>query len=387
MNCHRRLFTLRLTVLGLLSFVALTGGCAASARVAETSAAVLSPRAAALSTSRISTSDLRRSLFGGATWPGRPFSATSFWNRPLGIHAPLASRSRAYVNELVRQVRAYGPWLNNTSYSVPVYVVGPSVRRVKVTLDTWGPDLQAEFDAVPIPASAQSAVGGDAQMTVWQPSTDRMWEFWQMRFVHGRWHARWGGEMGDVSHSSGYFTHYGQTANWGATATGLPLLGGLVTFADLRRGSINHALAISLVETEPDDWSWPAQRTDGYVFQKRSGEIPEGMRFRLDPRIDVSELHLPRIDAMLARAAQRYGIVVRDKAGAVVFYGQDPVAGMPNPWPDAFDDQWPNHVLDAFPWGDLQALRPQMECCWSASHPTELRASSAHHDLGGVHRG
>ena len=63
------------------------------------------------------------------------------------------------------------------------------------------------------------------------------------------WHARWGGEMDNVSTNPGYFTHAGQTNNWGATATGLPLLGGLITVADLQRGYINHALAISLVET------------------------------------------------------------------------------------------------------------------------------------------
>ncbi len=358
---------------GLVLVLAVVAGLAVAGGTPTSAARAASPRSGAALAARLSRLDLRRSPFQAAAWPGRPFSAHSVWNEPLGADAPLDSRSSAYVTELLRQVHDYHPWLNTTSYSVPVYVVGPRQPTVKVTLDTWGPDLQTAFDAVPIPAAAQAAPGTDKHMTVWQPSTDRLWDFWLMRRVGGRWHARWGGEMDHVSRSPGYFTHTGTTGNWGATATGLPLLGGLVTFADLERGSIDHALAISLVETEPADFSWPAQRTDGYEFARRAAEIPEGMRFRLNPRIDVARLDLPPLDRMLALAAQRYGIVVRDKAGAVAFYGQQPV-GVPNPWPAAFGNQWPNQVLEQFPWSDLQALRPRMSCCWTA---TAARAAAA----------
>jgi hypothetical protein len=340
--------------------------------IAPASSEGASPRALARSDARarvaISGADVRASLVGAASWPGRPFAATSFWNARLTQQAPLARRSRAYVQQLVSQVHAFNPWLNSTSYGVPVYVVGPHVRDVRVKLDTWGPDLQRAFDGVPIPERAHGAAGTDSQLTIWQPSRNRLWEFWQLERVQGHWNAHWGGEMRDVSRSPGYFTHSELTNDWGATATGLPLLGGLITFRDLQRGFIDHALAISLVEAEPDDWSWPAQRTDGDYFTKAPVEIPEGMRFRLNPRIDVNALHLPPLDRMLALAAQRYGIVVRDKSGAVTFYGQDPV-GMGNPWPAAFDDEYPDNVLAEFPWGDLEALRPHLSCCWGPPNP------------------
>ena len=289
--------------------------------------------------------------------PGNPFSPTSFWNAALAATAPLDPNSHAYVNELVRQVKAYGPWMNTTSYSVPVYVVGADQPTVHVTLDNWGPDLQAAFDAVPIPDNAKPAAGSDEHMVVWQPTTDKMWEFFEMHRESDGWHASWGGEMDDVSTDPGYFTHDGQSTNWGATATGLPLLGGLVTAADLERGYINHALAISLVETDKAYWSWPAQRTDGDYWTSGTTPIPEGTRFRLNPNIDVASLNLPPLDRMLAQAAQTYGIVVRDKAGAVTFYGQDPVNLPSNPWPTAFGNEYPNQVLEQFPWSDLQALR------------------------------
>lgn len=179
-----------------------------------------------------------------ATPPVNAFSPTSFWNTPLAPTAPLDVNSDALVEELVRQVNTYGTWIDTSSYSVPVYVVGASQPTQHVTLDVWAPDLQAEFNAVPIPSTAQAAAGTDEHMTVWQPSTDRMWEFWKMHKESDGWHAQWGGEGDNVSTNPGYFTHSGVTNNWGATATGLPLLGGLVTEADLQRGYINHVLAM-----------------------------------------------------------------------------------------------------------------------------------------------
>jgi hypothetical protein len=299
-----------------------------------------------------------------APWPGTPFSPSSVWNQPLPANAPLDPNSQAYVNEVVRQVNGDGPWMNTTSYSTPVYVVPIGQPTQHVTLDTYGPDLQQEFDAVPIPTGAVAASGTDEHMVVWQPSTNRMWEFWVMHKAADGWHAKWGGEMDNVSSNPGYFTHTGDSKNWGATATGLPLLGGLVTLADLQRGYIDHALAISLVETARQYWSWPAQRTDGGTFTSDITAVPEGTRLRLDPSLDIAGLHLPKIDQMLAQAAQKYGIIVRDKAGAVVFYGQDPIS-IPNPWPAAFSNKYPDQVLRQFPWSHLEALQTQQSCCWN----------------------
>lgn len=256
--------------------------------------------------------------------------------------------------------------MDTYAYSVPVYVVGPDQPTQRVTLDVSAPDLQTQFNAVPIPADAQAASGTDEHMTVWQPSTDKLWEFWKMQLESDGWHARWGGEMDDVSTNPGYFTHSGITNDWGASATSLPLLGGLVTEADLRRGYINHALAISLVQTEQNCWSWPAQRTDGATAATAgTTPIPEGMRFRLDPTINLASLNLPPLTRMLAQAAQTYGMVVRDKGGAVAFYGEDPKSMSSNPWPAEFENTYASVVLAKFPWSDLQALQTSMTCAGS----------------------
>jgi hypothetical protein len=283
----------------------------------------------------------------------RPFARGSFWNVPLRSNAPLDPDSSTLVRDLVGQVRRYGPWINTWQYSSPVYRVPAGQRRVKVTLDTrYGP-LADAFASVPLPANAKPARGNDRHLVVWQPSTDTIWEFFKLQRESDGWHARWGGRMSHVSRDQGFFP-----APLGATATGLPLMGGLITLDELKHGRIDHALDISLVRTRRSFRSWPAQRTDGWISAPAS--IPEGARFRLDPRLDLSKLRLPRVTRMIAEAAQRYGIVVRDKGGAVTFYAEDPAPLGTNPYggPNGyFQGRYPSQLLQSFPWDRLKLLR------------------------------
>ena len=45
-----------------------------------------------------------------------------------------------------------------------------------------------------------------------------------------------------------------------------------------------------------------------------------GPQVRIDPNLDLSALHLSRTGLIIARAAQKYGIVVRDTSGCVTFW-------------------------------------------------------------------
>ena len=70
----------------------------------------------------------------------------------------------------------------------------PTVR-VKLDAGAWNGALQQALDAVPVPPNAQPAAGPDGHLTVWQPSTDRMWELFQARRMADGWHASYGGAM------------------------------------------------------------------------------------------------------------------------------------------------------------------------------------------------
>jgi hypothetical protein len=319
--------------------------------------------------------------------PLRLFSPTSFWNAPVSRNAALDPRSPQLVAELVRQVREeqrarHGPWIGTRGSSTPIYRVARDQPRVRVRLDSRIPHGPGPaFRAVPLPPAARPAAGADGHLTVWQPAADSLWEFFRLGRRRDGWHARWGGAIRHVSRSPGYYTSRswpGARWYWGATATSLPVAGGVITVEELRRGRIDHALALNIKQARAGVYSWPAQRTDG----ETPGEdaIPEGARFRLDTGLDLEQLHLPRATRVLALAAQRYGMVVRDKSSTVAFYAEDPTRFRRDPYRRLFGPDYPGHLnrlLERFPWDRLQLLR--MRLCRSPTAAAPMRRTGARH--------
>jgi hypothetical protein len=333
-----------------------------------------------------------------ASVPGRPvlgrlFAASSVWNEPVAANARLDPASGRLVANFAHAAEAEGaagtgPFVQTNSYSTPVYVVGRSQRTVRVAIDTdqnstWVDSLQGASDSVPIPGNAQPAAGTDSQITIYQPSTDRLWEYWDVRRERGVWHARWGGAINRVSTSPGYYSPTswnGALSVWGASATSLPLVAGMMTLSELRAGRIDHALAITVPDARAGIVAWPAQRSDG---TGTAADLPEGAHLRLNPKLNIPAMHLPKIVEMMALAAQRYGIIVRDIShGDIGFFAEDPVpyeAGgrIPDPYygvlrdpnghPDPvhgyldphalFDGMWPSTFFKYFPWRSLQLLK------------------------------
>ncbi len=292
------------------------------------------------------------------------FAPTSFWYTPIPENATLHANSAGFVQEFLNQKKTYYGTVNiNTdAYSSPVYVVDASVAPVKVSY--WNcqnktyidPSLAQQWEAVPIPAYAEAAGGTDAEMTIYQPSTDKIWEFWQARKVNGQWQACWGGEMQNASKGNGVWPNY-----YGTTATGLPFLGGQITAEELVRGEIRHAIGIALVNTESASVvSWPANRSDGYNPSNEPNRIPEGLRFRLDPHVDVEALKMSRVGKIIARAAQKYGFIVWDKAGAISIRAQGPksytATGGQDPYPALFEGKPTYAILNGLPWDRLQFM-------------------------------
>ncbi len=300
------------------------------------------------------------------------FSPTSFWNEELPADAPLDPSSAAIVGalneEMAKAVEAKkGPAnINTTSWSVPIYTVPADQPTVKVTLENASrtPVLQSAWDAVPLPGNAQPAAGTDEHLVVWQPSTDRLWEFWRLEKTEAGWQASWGGAIQNVSSDSGAYgpeAWPGATRWWGASASSLSIAGGLITLEDLERGEINHALAMAVPNTRAGIYASPAERTDGVSTEPQS--LPEGAHLRLEPNLDLASLHLPRLTLMMAEAAQRYGIFIRDTASNVAFYAQDPIPTGTNPYTGPhgyFEGKTAQKLMASFPWSHLQLLKMEL---------------------------
>ena len=215
--------------------------------------------------------------------------------------------------------------------------------------DTTNTTVQGWFNSVPLPADARPATGTDGELILWQPSTDTLWEFWQLhKDAGGQWHAAWGGRIDHASLSTGvYASHYG------ASASSMSLYGGEITVDEMRAGVINHALAMGVPNTALR-FVAPATYTDG----KTGGGIPIGTRYQLDPSINVDSLGLSRTATIIAKAAQNYGIYVRETSGAVTFYAQDPSNLGSDPWPGLLGGLSPSQALAGFPFSKLRVIAP-----------------------------
>jgi hypothetical protein len=229
----------------------------------------------------------------------------------------------------------------------------------------------------------------DEEVTIYQPSSDKEWEFWHFaKNSGGNWTACWGGGMSNVSSGDGIFP-----SDLGATATSLPLLGGIPRISEFRAGQINHAINLSLGEnfyrteilpattpptytvpanvSDPNKvaYSWPATRNDGLSTNPLA--IPEGQRFILNPKLNLSTLGLSPMAMTIAVAAQKYGFVVDDTSGSVSIRLPDPttyiVAGLPNPYTSGpgvggvgnqglYEGASGSSIMKNFPWSQLEAL-------------------------------
>ncbi|HEX5192357.1 MAG TPA: hypothetical protein VFW09_06095 [Solirubrobacteraceae bacterium] len=351
---------------GPLRHIAVAAACAAALLIAAPGVALAS----------------HRSSHG----PFRFFGSSSVWNRRVPAHAPLDHNSRAVVGNLLAQ-EASEP-VGISSYAVPIYWVGASAPTVSVTLNASSRQstLSQAFKAVPLPGDAVPAKVSDGTLAVYQPSTDTMWEFWRLSKGPGGWQAAFGGRMVHVSTDPGYYRNVFSPGGsvlerswWGAPASSLALVGGVMTIAQLESGQINHALCLAVGNTRAGAWSWPAQRSDGTLNSPNA--VPEGAHFRLDPNLNLKSLHLPHFVYMMAVAAQKYGIIINNRSGGVSFRAEDPTqfeaAHGYNPYfgphnrpgsRGALFDQWPSQMMRLFPWRHLQLLKMQLH-----SHPATNR--------------
>ncbi len=295
-----------------------------------------------------------------------PFGERSFFTQDIS-KAPLAADSAALASNLRDQV--VSRWngvaaFNAKQYNITFYAATPSTPRVTVGWSNcfkfdWTPrhlfNGQKYFMDVPVPRDAVSATGIDSSMSIYDPATDRSWEFWKMKKdpATGNWSACWGGRMDDVKQATGTFPR-----SFGVSAAGLSMAGGTISLEEARRRKIEHAMYLAVVNARHfSTYSWPANRSDGY--SQNAATVMQGQRLRLDPRLDLKTYNLTPVGRAVAEAAQKYGFIVSDKGGAVAVIGE---SGLPStqrtgkdPWNELLGV--PSYeVLRDFPWDKMQVL-------------------------------
>ncbi|WP_312722092.1 malectin domain-containing carbohydrate-binding protein [Mobilicoccus sp.] len=296
--------------------------------------------------------------------PKVTLAGDSFYHTDIS-KAPLAPNSAQASAHLLAQVQnhwggvaAFNAYrFNNSFYEVPA-----DQKKVRVAFSDCqrkGYTPSGLFDGpkyfvdVPIPDDAVPAAGSDKQLTIYDRSADKLWDFWIAEKAASGWKACWGGRIDNVSKNQGIFP-----APYGATASGLAMTPGVISIDEFRRGRIDHAMYLAIIE--PAAWarfSWPANRTDGHSSDPNA--LMEGQRLRLDPTLDLSRISMTPVARMIAEAAQTYGFIVTDRAGAVAVVTESGSAEKArtgtHPWDGLLAG--PDYkAMEGFPWGHMQVL-------------------------------
>ncbi|UUZ55388.1 hypothetical protein LP419_06540 [Massilia sp. H-1] len=293
------------------------------------------------------------------------FAPTSFWYTPIPASVPLHPNTTGFVAEFLRQKAAYYGTVNiNTwSYASPVYTaqadtpplrVAYSIARTRFTVVGAGSAVDQRPHAFHGCASRwlgcrndrASAIDGFAVGILGhQEECGRTMAGMLGRQDEQRQHQQWHLAFPlrhdrDRPALRGRTNHGGRTEPRRDPPRDRDLAG--------RGGSGRTAVVVG------------RNRSDGLNPLGVPNRIPQGLRFRLDPTIQVDSLPMTAVSKTIAKAAQKYGFVVWDKAGAISLRAQNPktytAMGQVNPYPTLFWGKPSYAVLDGFPWDKLQFL-------------------------------
>jgi hypothetical protein len=275
----------------------------------------------------------------------RPFSATSFWNVPISASAATSSQNAGLLSYFV--AHATNPSLSIGDWSVPVAQAHPSDTTFSVPCLLYVCTLGA-FGPFAIPVTAVPAASSDGHLAVYDPASGREWDMWQAKSTGSSWSA----SAGSGVSMSGTGVAPGNTG--AGDAANFPLLGGLVRPEEIAQGHIDHALVFGIQGIGVGSPVCPASHNAATSTDPNA--LREGMQLQLDPTIDVNSLPIPSYAKVMARAMQVYGMYVRDNAGSLGVYGENPVGRGYNPWPAVLGTSNTYPSLAGIPWSKFRIV-------------------------------
>lgn len=274
------------------------------------------------------------------SWP--PYTPGSFWNAAIPADTPIRPDSAALVARIPAANPASATLTSDvTQNSYPIYLVDELTSTAPVVVKGYfsffekfdtsmdgarrGAGFNPTIPNVPIPPGAQAGGGDDDQVLFWNPKTGAEWSFWQFR-KSGSGYTATNGYLYDTRAGTGRMAASGRGA-------GVSKLGGTVSAYEVEiEGTVEHAIAIAYGKPSPR-WVFPATKSDGRG--KAGQDIPQGARLQLNPKLteaDFEALGLSAQAKVIARAMQKYGMILVDSSGRPKAFLESHVTGE---WKDA----------------------------------------------------
>lgn len=295
------------------------------------------------------TTQVEASAYRSVT--GKLYPGSTAWSQPVPSDAATDAASKRWVDYIIErqsQRSKDGPFLAIRRYAVPVWVGSSKDPVMKITACRSYPCRNVAGTRLRVPRGAKADLGTDGHMVLVDQRREIAYDLFKAQKNGNTWSGAGGGR-------TRYRTSRSATGRRsGATAAHSALLAGLIRPQEIRRGRIDHALQATIPGIGSGEPRCPA--VANVPTTDDPDAPPEGTRFQLSPSVNVGELEVPRIVRVIARALQRYGMIVVDNGGQIAFRGENPIGKKPDPWAALGYDNASSISLAGLPLDELRVI-------------------------------
>ena len=286
-----------------------------------------------------SSDDIRlKGSFRVKTDGQRFFSDESFWNQPIPEDAEADPRSDYWISLLKQEPTKEYFGISYKKWTIPVYEADSTTPVYEIKKHylseeekiTWNTEREAfghgpGFSYVPVPKNAEPDPEEDSHLAIIDRQRQIAWDMWGFRKLpdgtfesNTRMIYPLDGDgtfrTEDFDIMNGESIHF----HGPSRAAGVPAFAGLIMYDEVMEGEIKHKLSCATRYNALQEFVYPASWTDGFV----EGGIPEGAVIQLDPNLDLTPFNLTREETIIAKALQKYGMVIVDAAQGQPIYAE-----------------------------------------------------------------
>ncbi len=303
------------------------------------------------------------------------FSEDSFWNQPIPEDAEVDPRSEEWIRMLEQEPTGENFGISFKKWTIPVYEVNENTPLYNVKYHyltekekkKWVTVIDREmfghgpgFNPVPIPQFALPDPEEDAHFTVVDWNRMLAWDMWGLKKLKdGSWESKTGmlirldGDGVYDGYQLGYVDKESVHFHGPSRAAGVPAFAGLIMYDEVMSGEIKHKLSCATRYAAYREFVYPASWTDGFTV----GGIPEGAVIRLNPKLDVSKFKLTKEELVIAKALQKYGMVIVDIAQGQPIYAEG-LWGHPNKsWEGKLHEWDKKKGINSIPFKNYQVMK------------------------------